>query len=54
MSGREFVAFLHERGCPEMTLRRLRGIEIGELRATGSERKAIADALGVRTWEAFK
>ena len=51
LSGREFVELLRGHGCPGMTLRRLRGIEAGELKANEQERAAISEAMGVRPWE---
>jgi len=53
LSAREFAEQIRTAGCSTMTLRRLRGIELGELRATPEERQAIAAALGARTWEVF-
>jgi hypothetical protein len=53
-SAPRFVEMLWRKHGIRLTVRRLYAIEQGVLRGTDQERTAIADALGVRTWEVFQ
>jgi len=51
MSARDFAEQCRKHGCTRMTIRRLRGIESGELQASEKERQVIASLLGIHAWE---
>lgn len=50
MTAQDFTDALCDAGCP-ITLRRLRAIELREVKAKTNERLAIAGLLGVSPWE---